>query len=140
MLAMSFFHHLRFSFRIALPLALLTVACSSSNSSSKPSGPTITSVQVPSTFTVSGNEYTVQGTITWEDDSAVITTLQEQIPMYNLSQPTSQSLPESGTASLLIGFETSAPPASGTQIVIDVSLIDANGNESNVESVTVGVP
>jgi hypothetical protein len=136
MLAMSF-HFLR----IALPLTLVTVACSSNSSSPTPSnGPTITSIQVPSTFTVSGTQYSVTGTMTYQDNSAVITTLHEKIPMYDLDTTDAATLPESGTASVLLGFVTSAAPASGTQVVIDVSLIDANGTESNVESVTVSVP
>jgi len=141
MLAMSFHSLLRLPVRIALPFALVTVACSSSNSSSsKPSGPTITNIQVPPTFTVSGTQYSVQGTLTYEDDSAAITTLHEKIPMYNLDSTDAASLPESGTAEIVLGFVSSAAPASGTQVQIDVSLIDANGNESNVETVTVGVP
>jgi hypothetical protein len=133
---MSFFHSLRF----ALPLALVAAACSSSNSSSKPAGPTITSIQLPSTFTVSGTQYSVTGTMTYEDDVAAITTLHEQIPMYDLDTTDAVSLPESGSAQVLLGFVASAAPASGTQVQIEVSIIDANGNESNVESETISVP
>ena len=131
------------SLRFALLASLALVACSSGggSSSSKGSPPVITTLQLPSTFTVSNGDYTAQGTIAFQAGSAAITTLHEKIPAYNLdSTEAVPSIGNTGMAEIIVGFVSSATIASGTQVQIDVSLIDANGNESNVETEQVSVP
>jgi hypothetical protein len=136
---MSFFHY---AVRLALPLALSAVACSGpASSSSSSEAPVIDNLQVPSTFTVSGTQYSVQGTITFHDNSADITTLHERIPAYSLDSTVAiTGATEQGTAQIILGFVATSAVASGTQVEIDVSLIDANGKESNVETEMIGVP
>jgi predicted oxidoreductase (fatty acid repression mutant protein) len=138
MRAMRLFHY---ASAIALPVALSTAGCSSSASTATSSDPVIDSLQVPATFTVSGTQYSVTGTITFHDDSAVITTLHEKIPAYQLDSTVSiTGASEQGTAQILLGFVATSAVASGTNVEIDVSLIDADGKESNVEVETIAVP
>jgi hypothetical protein len=120
--------------------ALSAVACSS-GSSSKGGTPVIDSVQLPSTFTVNGSTYEIVGTLTFHDDGGTVTALHERIPSYSLdSQVALSPAVAGGTMQVTLGFTAQGTVASGTQVQIDVSLIDAQGNESNVEVQDVSVP
>jgi hypothetical protein len=131
---------LRVALSIALPVALCS--CSSSSGGSHPSSqPVIDDLTLPATFTASGSTYTAQGTITFHDPSAAVTGLREKIPSYNLDSTISLSgAGEQGTATIEVGFVAPSAVTSGTQVEIDISLIDANGGESNVEVEQVSVP
>jgi hypothetical protein len=116
------------------------LACSSGSSSKGP-GPIIDSIQVPSSFTVSGGTYEVQGTLTFHDSGSSVTALRERIPAYSLdSQVALSSSASQGTMQVTLGFQAQGTVASGTQVEIDVSLIDAQGSESSVEVEQVTVP
>lgn len=126
---------------IALALAAVSAGCSSS--SSGPAGaPVIDSLDVPSSFTVNGTEYSVSGTLTFHDDTGTVTQLHEKIPAYNLDNTSVISGASAGqtTATVLLGFTDSAAVASGTVVEIDVSVLDDNNVESNVEVEQVTVP
>lgn len=116
-----------------------TVACSSGSS---PKGaPVIDALQVPSQFSVSGTTYSVTGTMTFHDDSAPITGLHEKIPSYQLDSTVALSAPTSqGTAQVELGFQAQQAIPSGTQVEIDVSLVDSTGGESPVQANTITVP
>jgi hypothetical protein len=125
-----------------LVLAVLSgLACSCGSSSSKGGGPVIDSVQLPSKFTVNGGAYEVVGTLTFHDDGASVTALHERIPTYSLDQQVAITpAAAGGTMQVTLGFTATGTVASGTQVEIDVSLVDAQGNESNVEAQQVAVP
>jgi hypothetical protein len=113
--------------------------CSSSSSSG---GPVIDSLQVPSTFGVSGLVYTAQGTISYHDNSAAVTTLHTKIPLYSLDAKSNimDSTQTATNSPIILGFQSPNMVASGTKVEIDVSVIDANGAESNVEVEQIAVP
>ena len=118
------------------PAAGLT-GCSSSSSG----GPVIDSLQVAPTFAVSGLVYTSQGTISYHDNSAAVTTLHTKIPLYTLDAKSNVKGTQTATNSpIVLGFQSPNMVASGTKVEIDVSVIDANGAESNVEVEQIAVP
>ena len=125
-----------------LVLAATALACSSSSGGGSSSGgPTIDSISLPSTFTVTGTQYVVQGTITFHDNSAAVTGLREKIPAYGVDDTiTVPGVQGNGNAQVTLGFQATAAVASGTVVEIDVSLVDANGAESNVEPEQITVP
>jgi hypothetical protein len=127
---------------LCVVLAAGAVACSgTSGGGGTASGPVIDSVSLPTTFTVSGDQYTVQGTISFHDDSAQVTQLREQIPTYGVdTKITVPGVEGAGNAQVTLGFQATASVASGTVIELDVSLLDANGAESNVEAEQITVP
>jgi ABC-type glycerol-3-phosphate transport system substrate-binding protein len=127
---------------LSLVMAAGAVACSgSSGGGGTGSGPVIDSVSLPTTFTVSGDQYTVQGTISFHDDGAQVTQLREQIPAYGVdTKITVPGVEGAGNAQVTLGFQTTSPVASGTVIELDVSILDANGSESNVEAQQITVP
>ena len=131
---MSFFN------RLPIAFALSVVACSSGGSGPS-SQPVIDTLSVPTSFTVSGTAYTVQGTITYHDDSATVTQLHEVIPTFGLDTTTTiQGAQGSGTAQIELGFQATQAIPSGTQVEIDVSVLDDNNVESNVEVEQITVP
>jgi hypothetical protein len=129
---------------VALSLSLPVAACSSSSSGGKGSGsgPVIDSVDVPTTFTVTGLQYEVQGTLTFHDDGATVTQLHEAIPVYSIDSKINVTGSAQGqtSAQILLGFQATAAVASGTVVEIDVSVIDDNNVESNVEKEQITVP
>lgn len=128
---------------LSLVLAAGAVACSgtSGGGGGTGSGPVIDSVSLPTTFTVSGDQYTVQGTISFHDDGAQVTQLREQIPTYGVDTKISvPGVEGAGNAQVTLGFQATAAVASGTVIELDVSILDANGAESNVEAEQITVP
>jgi hypothetical protein len=124
--------------------ALLAPAAglSGCSSSSSGGGPVIDNLQVPSTFTVAGLVYTSQGTISYHDNSAAVTTLHTKIPLYTLDAKSNvMSGTQTATNSpIVLGFQSPNMVASGTKVEIDVSVIDANGAESNVVVEHIAVP
>lgn len=126
----------------AAAFAVLAAACSSGGGgSSSPNGPVIDDISLPSTFTVSGNSYTVQGTMTYQDDTGTVTQLHEKIPSLSLDSTIPiQGVQGSTSATLELGFTAASPVASGTVVEIDVSVIDDNNVESNVEVEQITVP
>ena len=123
----------------ALRVALPVIACSCSSPSAPSTQPVIDSLTLPPSFTVAGNQYSVQGTITFHDAKGSVTSLHEKIPTYGLDQTVTIGGVGS-PATVVLGFVASSPVASGTQVEIDVSVIDDNGVESNVEVEKVSVP
>jgi hypothetical protein len=136
---MSLFHY---AVRLSLPALLSIVACACSSASAPSSQPVIDSITLPPSFTVSnGTQYSATGTITFHDTSVAITAMREKIPSYNLDADVALSgAGEQGTATILVGFQAPSAIASGTTIEIDISLVDANGVESNVEVEQISVP
>jgi len=126
--------------RVTIPLAaLVAVACSSGSSSHASDAPVLDPVTLPATFTVSGNKYTVQAAITYHDATAAVTTLHEKLPAYALD--TEIALPaQSVDATIVVGFEASSAVPSGTQVEVDLSVIDADGHESSVQAQDAAVP
>ena len=138
---------MRFSARTAVsfaPFALLLVACGSSSSGGggSSSQPVIDSIDVPGTFSVSGTTYSVTGTLTYHDDGASVTQLHEKIPAYSLDSKITISGASGGaaTATVELGFQAASALASGTVVEIDVSVLDDNNVESNVEVEQITVP
>ncbi|HEY1691449.1 MAG TPA: hypothetical protein VGG39_04785 [Polyangiaceae bacterium] len=127
---------------LSVVVAAGAIACSStSDGGGTGTGPVIDSVSLPTTFTVSGDQYTVQGTISFHDDGAQVTQLREQIPTYGVdTKITVPGVQGAGNAQVTLGFQATAPVASGTVIELDVSVLDANGAESNVEAQQITVP
>ncbi len=120
---------------------LLSAAACSSGSSSKGGAPVIDSLQVPSQFSVSGNAYEVQGTLTFHDDTGQVDAMRERIPSYQLDSTVTLSPAQSqGTVQLTLGFQAQTAVPSGTQVEIDVTLVDSTGAESAVQTQTVTVP
>jgi hypothetical protein len=132
---MSVFHP---TVRFAFVCALMNLACACSSPSKPSSVPVIDDLQLPATFSVSGTTYSVQGTITFHDTGSTVTGLHEKIPTYGLDQTASVSA--TSPAVIVLGFQSSSAVASGTQVEIDVSLVNADGVESNVEVKQVSVP
>jgi hypothetical protein len=129
----------------ALPTAALLAVggglsgCSSSSSSSD--APVIDGLQVPSTFTVSGMLYEVTGTISYHDNGAAVTMLHTKIPLYSLDAKSNvMGMQQATNSPIVLGFQAPNMVASGTKVEIDVSVIDANGAESNVVVEHIAVP
>lgn len=131
--------HRAFAFTALLASAAGLNGCSSSSSGG---GPVIDNLQVASTFAVSGLVYTSQGTISYHDKGAAVTTLHTKIPLYSLDAKSNiVNGAETATNSpIVLGFQSPNMVASGTKVEIDVSVIDANGAESNVEVEQIAVP
>lgn len=122
-------------------VALLAVAACSSGSSSKGGSPTIDSLTLPSQFSVSGTTYSVQGPLTFHDSGGEVTGMHERIPTYQLDSTVALNPAQAqGTITVELGFQAQQAIPSGTQVEIDVSLIDSTGAESAVKSQTITVP